>query len=93
MWLKKLSNYMINRGVPIQDLKEMLGHSKLDTTNIYVCANIERIKSNIKIIVLKKLNIENFKNKLRYIVLHYVILMPSFRTKRKEKFNGKNSFL
>lgn len=42
------ATYMINRGVPIQDLKEMLGHSKLDTTNIYVCANIERIKTTYR---------------------------------------------
>ena len=39
------ATYMANHGVALQDLKEMLGHSKLDTTNIYVTANIERIKT------------------------------------------------
>lgn len=37
--------YMANRGVPIQDLKEMMGHSKIETTNnYYVYVNNERIK-------------------------------------------------
>lgn len=41
--------YMANRGVPLQDLKEMMGHSKLDTTNnYYVFVNSERIKNNYK---------------------------------------------
>ena len=39
------ATYMINKGVPIQDLKEMMGHSKLDTTSsYYVRANLERVK-------------------------------------------------
>lgn len=41
--------YMADRGVPLQDLKEMMGHSKLDTTNnYYVYANKERIKTAYK---------------------------------------------
>ncbi len=41
--------YMANQGVPLQDLKEMMGHSKLDTTNnYYVFMNGERIKLNYK---------------------------------------------
>lgn len=41
--------YMANQGVPLQDLKEMMGHSKLDTTNnYYVFTNGERIKLNYK---------------------------------------------
>ena len=46
---KWFGTYMVNRGVPIQDLKEMMGHSKLDTTNnYYVYANMDRIKTNHK---------------------------------------------
>ena len=45
---RSFATYMINRGVPIQDLKEMLGHSKLDTTNIYVGMNQERIKTSYR---------------------------------------------
>ena len=42
---KWFATYMANRGVPLQDLKEMLGHSKLDTTNnYYVFTNLDRIK-------------------------------------------------
>lgn len=41
--------YMANQGVPLQDLKEMMGHSKLDTTNnYYVYTNRERIRLNHK---------------------------------------------
>ena len=36
------ATYMINRGVPIQDLKEMLGHSDISSTQIY--AQIARNK-------------------------------------------------
>lgn len=39
------ATYMADHGVALQDLKEMLGHSKLDTTNIYVTANNQRIKT------------------------------------------------
>ncbi len=39
------ATYMINKGVPMQDLKEMMGHSRLDTTNeYYVRANLERVR-------------------------------------------------
>lgn len=41
--------YMANRGVLLQDLKEMMGHSKIETTNkYYVFNNQERIKFNYK---------------------------------------------
>ena len=44
---KWFATYMANQGVPLQDLKEMMGHSKLDTTNnYYVYTNEERIKMN-----------------------------------------------
>ena len=39
------ATYMANHGVSLLDLKEMLGHSKLDTTNIYISANTERVKT------------------------------------------------
>jgi len=40
---------MANRGVLLQDLKEMMGHSKIETTNkYYVFNNQERIKFNYK---------------------------------------------
>lgn len=46
---KSFATYMVNRGVLLQDLKEMMGHSKLDTTNsYYVYANMERIKNSHK---------------------------------------------
>ncbi len=39
------ATYMANKGVPIQDLKVMMGHEKLDTTNdYYIQQNLERIK-------------------------------------------------
>lgn len=41
--------YMANQGVPLQDLKEMMGHSKIETTNkYYVFNNQERIKLSYK---------------------------------------------
>lgn len=41
--------YMANRGIPIQDLKEMMGHESVETTNThYVSMNSERIKTNYK---------------------------------------------
>lgn len=40
---------MANRGVPLQDLKEMMRHSKIETTNkYYVFNNQERIKLSYK---------------------------------------------
>lgn len=40
---------MANRGVPLQDLKEIMGHSKIETTNdYYVKSNMERIRFNYK---------------------------------------------
>lgn len=40
---------MANRGVPLQDLKEMMGHSKIETTNDYdIKSNMERIRFNYK---------------------------------------------
>lgn len=44
---KTFATYMANKNVPLQDIKEMLGHSKLDTTNsYYIYLNMERIKMN-----------------------------------------------
>lgn len=41
--------YMANQGIPLQDLKEMMGHSKIETTNdYYVKSNMERIRFNYK---------------------------------------------
>lgn len=41
--------YMANRGVPLQDLKEMMGHANVNVTNAhYTYANSERIKTNYK---------------------------------------------
>lgn len=41
--------YMVNRGVPLQDLKEMMGHSNINVTNShYTYANSERIKNSYK---------------------------------------------
>lgn len=37
---------MANKGVDIRDLKEMMGHEKIDTTNeYYIYANMQRVKS------------------------------------------------
>lgn len=41
--------YMANQGIPLQDLKEMIGYSKIETTNkYYVFNNQERIKLSYK---------------------------------------------
>lgn len=41
--------YMVNRGVPLQDLKEMMGHSNINVTNShYTYANSERIKNSYR---------------------------------------------
>ena len=43
---KWFGTHMADRGVLLQDLKEMMGHSKLDTTNTYyVYANTDRIRT------------------------------------------------
>lgn len=40
---------MANKNVPLQDIAEMMGHSKLETTkDYYIYANHERIKTNHK---------------------------------------------
>jgi site-specific recombinase XerD len=41
---------MINKGVKIQDLKEMMGHESIETTNsYYIFSNVARIRSECKI--------------------------------------------
>lgn len=42
------ATYMANHGVVLQDLKEMLGHSKVETTLIYVNNNYNRLKESHK---------------------------------------------
>ncbi len=43
---KYFGTSMANKGVDIRDLKEMMGHEKIDTTNeYYIYANMQRIKS------------------------------------------------
>lgn len=37
---------MINKGVPVEHVKEMLGHTNLDTTMIYAIVDRERIKQS-----------------------------------------------
>ena len=47
---KWFATSMINKGVKIQDLKDMMGHESIDTTNdYYIYSNIERIRSECKI--------------------------------------------
>lgn len=41
---------MINKGIKIQDLKDLMGHESIETTNsYYIYSNITRIKSECKI--------------------------------------------
>lgn len=47
---KWFATSMINKGVKIQDLKEIMGHESIETTNsYYIFSNIARIKTECKI--------------------------------------------
>lgn len=47
---KWFATSMINKGVKIQDLKEMMGHESIETTNsYYIFSNVARIRSECKI--------------------------------------------
>ena len=35
---------LINKGVPVEHVKEMLGHTNLDTTMIYAIVDREKVK-------------------------------------------------
>ena len=37
---------LVNKGVPIEQIKELLGHSNLDTTMIYAIVDQDQVKYN-----------------------------------------------
>lgn len=43
---RTLTTSLINKGMPIEQVQVILGHSKLETTTIYVRINQESIKMN-----------------------------------------------
>ena len=36
--------FLVNKGVPIEQIKELMGHSNLDTTMIYAIVDREKVK-------------------------------------------------
>lgn len=41
---RTMATNILNKGMPIEEVKELLGHSKLDTTMIYCAVNKENVK-------------------------------------------------
>ena len=44
--LKNVSTGLINKGVPIEQVKTLLGHTSIDTTMIYAMVDQENVKFN-----------------------------------------------
>ena len=45
---RTVATYLIDRGMPIQDVAVILGHSNINTTMAYVYSNIENVKTAYK---------------------------------------------
>lgn len=45
---RTMATHAMDKGMPIEQIKELLGHSKLDTTMIYCNVNTGKVKANFK---------------------------------------------
>ena len=45
---RTMATHLMERGMPIEQIKEVLGHSRIDTTMIYCNVNKEKVKANFK---------------------------------------------
>ena len=45
---RTMATHAMDRGMPIEQIKEILGHAKLDTTMIYCNVNTGKVKANFK---------------------------------------------
>ena len=45
---RTLATHLMDRGMPVEQIKEVLGHEKLDTTMIYCNVNSGKVKANYK---------------------------------------------
>ena len=43
-----MATHTMDKGMPIEQIKELLGNSKLDTTMIYCNVNTGKVKDNFK---------------------------------------------
>lgn len=43
---RTLATNLINKGVPIEQVQQILGHTKIDTTLLYAVVNQENVKIN-----------------------------------------------
>ena len=45
---RTMATHLLDRGMPIEQIKEVLGHERIDTTMIYCNVNSEKVKSSFK---------------------------------------------
>lgn len=45
---RTMATHLMEKGMPIEQIKEVLGHSRIDTTMIYCNVNKEKVKANFK---------------------------------------------
>lgn len=45
---RTMTTHLMDKGVPIEQIKEILGHSKIDTTMIYCNVNTSKVKASFK---------------------------------------------
>lgn len=45
---RTMATHLLDRGMPIEQIKEVLGHERLDTTMIYCNVNSGKVKANFK---------------------------------------------
>ena len=43
-----MATHLLDRGMPIEQIKEVLGHERLDTTMIYCNVNSGKVKASFK---------------------------------------------
>lgn len=41
---RTMATKSVNRGLPIQELKELMGHTKIETTMLYCNINVDNLK-------------------------------------------------
>lgn len=45
---RTMATHLLDRGMPIEQIKEVLGHERLDTTMIYCNVNSGKVKASFK---------------------------------------------
>lgn len=54
LFRKTIATFLLNKGMPIDQVQQFLGHSKLETTQIYAQTSIQNLKENYQKLITEK---------------------------------------